>query len=291
MRYLVGIDGGGSGTRARLVAADGQRLGEAQSGPSSLSQGVEAAWRNIEEAIAASFASAGMGMADRGHCALGLGLSGASVPSQREALLRHARHYGRVAVETDSYAALLGAHEGRPGAILVAGTGSAGEALRRDGSRVLVGGWGFPVGDEGSGAWLGLAAMRIAQQAMDGRGGDGALARAVWQHAGTTRETLLAWCARAGQNAYGQLAPLVFDTETSDPASVDLVFSLCHAIEAHFQALDPAGELPLCLHGSVGARVAGRLAPSIGARLVAPRGDALDGALRLLETVPAGAAA
>ena len=64
---------------------------------------------------------------------------------------------------------LLGAHEGRPGAIVAAGTGSVGEALRRDGLRVAVGGWGFPVGDEGSGAWLGLRAMRETHRAIDGR--------------------------------------------------------------------------------------------------------------------------
>jgi glucosamine kinase len=63
----------------------------------------------------------------------------------------------------------LGAHGGGPGAIVAAGTGSIDEALRHDGEHVSVGGWGYPVGDEGSGAWLGMCAMREAQLASDGR--------------------------------------------------------------------------------------------------------------------------
>src|SRR5438309_1739218 len=88
-----------------------------------------------------------------------------------------------------------------------------GEAVHADGRRESVSGWGFPVGDEGSGAWLGLSAMREAQRALDGRGKAGALAQAVWGLAGGTREALFAWCEHAGQHAYAKLAPLVFDAE------------------------------------------------------------------------------
>src|SRR5258706_3828659 len=105
---------------------------------------------------------------------------------------------------------LLGAHGGQPGAMVAAGTGSVGAALDADGKRVRVGGWGFAVGDEGSGAWLGLAAMRVAQRAVDAMAPLGALARAVLTFIGVpfgtsfdatgsaTRAALLDWCEHAG---------------------------------------------------------------------------------------------
>ena len=130
---------------------------------------------------------------------------------------RRAPPFAHIALDTDAYTTLLGAHEGRPGAIVTAGTGSVGEALHRDGMRVAAGGWGFPVGDEGSGAWLGLHAMRETHRAIDGRGPVGPLVGAVLAIAGTTREALLAWCDRPGQNAYAELAPLVFDAAATDP--------------------------------------------------------------------------
>jgi len=166
----------------------------------------------------------------------------------------------------------------------VMGTGSVGEALLPDGTRVEVGGWGFPVADEGSGAWLGLAAMRIAQRALDGRAPAGALARAVWVHAGATRASLLAWCAQAGQAAYAQLAPLVFQTEAQDPQSARLLARLLEHVQSHIAALDPKGSLPVVLHGSIGQRVEPLLAPALRARCVPAAGDALDGALALIRT-------
>src|SRR6185503_621643 len=103
------------------------------------------------------------------HCVLGLGLAGAVAPHLAAAFFRAAPDYALIVLETDARTALVGAHEGRPGAIVVVGTGAVGEALHADGRRISVSGWGFPVGDEGSGAWLGLRAMREAQRALDGR--------------------------------------------------------------------------------------------------------------------------
>ncbi len=285
LRYRIGVDGGGTGTRARLTDADGALLGTGQAGPSGLGQGIEQAWLNIGQAIANAFGDAGLEPAPPGICALGLGLAGANVQERCQALLRAAPGYWHVALDTDGYASVLGAHAGRPGAVVAAGTGTVGEALKRNGERVMVGGWGFPIGDEGSGAWLGFQAMRLAERACDGRAPTGALAQAIWGRIGPQRQALLAWCETAGQFAYAQLAPLVFDTEAVDPQAADLLAGAVGALEGVAKALDPAGDLPLVVTGSIGRRLAARLAPALLARCVAPAGDATDGALRLLPPV------
>ena len=282
-KYLIGIDGGGTSTRARLVRADGAVIGFGEAGPSGLGQGIAQAWGHVQQAVAAAARAAGLPEPPSPHeCAIGLGLAGAHVKARCDEFLRQAPAYARIALDHDGCTALLGAHGGRPGVIVIAGTGSVGEALHADGRRESVSGWGFPVGDEGSGAWLGLSAMREAQRALDGRGKAGALAQAVWGLAGGTREALFAWCEHAGQHAYAKLAPLVFDAEPADSAAAELLQQAALELEAVALALDRDGRLPLAVLGSVGRRLQSRFSPAVRERCVEPAGDAVDGALHLI---------
>jgi glucosamine kinase len=287
--YLIGIDGGGSATRARLTDEAGHALGDGVAGPSGLSLGVKAAWAQIDLAIARCFVSAGLPAAPAHECALGVGLAGANFKEQAQHFLRGAGRFAHVALTTDGATMLLGAFSGKPGVVVAAGTGSVGEALRRDGSRASVGGWGFPVGDEGSGAWLGLSAVRAAQWALDGRGPRGALAETVYQIIGSHAEAILAWCALAGQGAYAQLAPHVFAAAEADPVAAGLLRSAAGSICEMVDALDPGGDLPVALCGSIGRRLVPYL-PALTARLHEPEGDAVDGALLLVRNAVAAGA-
>jgi len=280
--YLLGVDGGGSGTRVRLIAPAGQVLGHGEAGPSGLAQGVEQAWRHIELAVARAFAEAGLSAPQPAQCALGLGLAGVHAPALAQAFMRAAPAYRMITLDSDAGTAVLGAHGGQPGAIVAAGTGSVGEVLRADGTRKQVGGWGFGVGDEGSGAWLGLGAMREAHRALDGRAHAGALAQAVWRVAGGQREALVDWCSGAGQHGFAKLAPLVFDNADADGAARQLLMEAAVALGELAQALDPAGTLPVALMGSVARRLNPWLDPSLRERCVEPQGDAIDGALLLI---------
>jgi glucosamine kinase len=154
--------------------------------------------------------------------------------------------------------------------------------------RVAVGGWGFPVGDEGSGAWLGLRAMRETHRAIDGRAGVGPLVGAVLATAGTTRDALLRWCDRPGQNAYAELAPLVFDAASIDPFAARLLDRAARSLEEIAAALDPDGALPLAVCGSIGEQLLPRFDPLPRARCVEPAADAADGALRLVRQALSG---
>jgi len=292
IRYLAGVDGGGTRTRACVAAPDGAVLACGEAGPSALGQGIAQAWENVLAALERAFRAAGIEAWDERECALGLGLAGAIVTSRHAAFVGAApRSFAQITLASDGYTLLLGAHGGEPGAVVASGTGSIGEALRRDGTHVVIGGWGYPVGDEGGGAWLGMQAMREAQRALDGRAPEGALVRAVLAATGRDRDALLAWCEKAGQHAYASLTPHVFESAMIDPAAEALLARAAGALDAIAAALDPHGALPLVVAGSVGTRLAPRLSAGARNRLVEPAGDAVGGALRLVASPSKDAAA
>ena len=282
LRFLIGVDGGGTGTRVKLAGRDGRIVAQGEAGPSALGQGAEQAWRHIQQAVRAATDNAGIAGLDLSACAIGLGLSGVSVTAQAQAFIAQQPGFARVALDGDGYTTVLGAHGGRPGAVLAAGTGTVGEALRRDGSRAMSSGWGWVTGDEGGGAGLGLQAMRHAQQALDGRASVGTLAQAVWATAGAERPAILAWCAAAGQHGFAGLAPLVFDSAPSDAVAADLIARAVAELERLAFALDPDADLPLALSGSIALRLAPKFSPALQARLVPAQGDSADGALLML---------
>lgn len=279
--YLVGVDGGGSGTRALVQRAGGEVIGAGSAGPSALGQGIPQAWEQIQSALRAAFAAGGLPTPAWDRCVLAAGLSGVSHDPWRDAFLARNPGFAALQAETDSFTLLLGAHGGAPGAIVIAGTGSIAEALHAEGSRATVGGWGFRVDDEGSGGWLGLLAVRHGLAAFDGRANPGPLARRVWMHCGDERDALQEWCARAGQFEFAQLARAVFDCEPSDPVAASLLQRATEALEELALAVDPRGRLPLVIGGSIGARLAPRLRGFVRGRIVPARGDALAGALTL----------
>lgn len=290
-RFLIGADGGGTGTRARVTDAQGRVLGAGTAGPSGLGQGVDQAWRHIGQAVSAAFSAAGMVHPPLADCALSLALAGSERSPNRQQFLAADPGYALCLLENDALGALRGAFAGGPGRVVTAGTGSVGAALWADGTQRIIGGWGFPIGDEGSGGWLGVRAMQHAQAAMDGRAATGALARAVWARCGNTPPALLDWSLNSGQHLYAQLAPLVFDLADADPHAERLLQAAADELAMLAQAVQPDGdELPLVVYGSVGARLRHRLPAALRACCVDPVGDAVDGALTRLRAVLAGTA-
>jgi glucosamine kinase len=279
--YLIGVDGGGSGTRALVQPIHGGEAATGAAGPSALQQGIPQAWDNVLAAIRHAFASARLPVPPWQRCVLAAGLSGVSHGPWREAFLARDPGFAALDAETDSFTMLMGAHGGQPGAILVAGTGSIAEALRADGSRATVGGWGFRVDDEGSGGWLGLQAVRHGLAAFDGRANPSPLARRVWMHCGDERESLQEWCGRAGQFEFAQLARAVFECEESDPVASRLLAQATCALEELALAIDPRGRLPLAVAGSIGEKLSPRMRPFVRGRLVPAQAGPVEGALVL----------
>lgn len=296
--FVAGVDGGGTGTRVRLQDASGRVLGQGEAGASGLGQGIEQAWRHVRQALAAAFGAAGLPVADPAGVALGLGLAGAGVAAQREAFLAADPGFARCELVNDGITQLLGAFGGGAGLVMAAGTGSVAAARDASGRHWQCGGWGFPVGDEGSGAWLGLRAVAHAQQVLDGRERGGALASAVLEATGRDAPAVLAWCASAGPGTWASLAPRVFDAARAGDGAAQRLLQqaagelarLVAGLEAAMQrdGVEAVAALPIVARGSIGERLVALWPAPLRERLVPPAGDSAEGALMLVRAALAG---
>jgi glucosamine kinase len=283
--YLIGVDGGGTGTRvriARCAPGGATELAQGASGPSGLGLGIARAWAAVQDAVAQGFAAAGIAQPPLASMAIGLGLAGVHNRQWAHAFEQADPGYAALRLETDAFTTLMGAHGGRPGAIVAIGTGSVGEVLLPDGTRREVGGWGFPAGDEASGGWIGLAAINHIEQVLDGRRPGSGFAAAVIDACGGNRAAIQVWLGQATQTTYASLAPLVLQ-HADDPAARAILARAGEEASAIARALDPDGNLPLALCGGLGAALRDWLPGALAARARAPEGDSARGALRMIE--------
>ncbi|WP_028446034.1 BadF/BadG/BcrA/BcrD ATPase family protein [Chitinimonas koreensis] len=278
--YLIGVDGGGTGTRVVVADRSGQPLARASGGPSGLGLGIAPAWQAIQTALSSAFAEIGPFAPAR--CAIGLGLAGVHNAGWARNFLDAAPGFARIALDTDGFTTLLGAHAGQHGAIVAVGTGSIGEAWFGGSDKRTVSGWGFPSGDEGSGAWIGLRAAQLAQKALDGRVARSKLAEAVIAHLGGDIDAAFAWFGQATQTTYAQLTPLVIRHAPDDAAADTILTQAGLEIAAIADALDPVHRLPLALCGGLAEALRPWLPAALLNRARQPQGDSADGALHLI---------
>ncbi|HEF5872305.1 TPA: ATPase [Burkholderia cenocepacia] len=277
--FAIGIDGGGTGTRAVLADRHGRELAQGRGGPSGLGLGIERAWASIGAACADAFTQAGLAF-DWSQCALGCGLAGVNNAAWLAAFRAQAP-LGALAIESDAYTTVVGAHGGAPGLIVALGTGSIAAALDAAGACRIAGGFGFPSGDEASGAWLGVRALAYAQQALDGRVPRDAFAAALLAETGAQdRDALVQWSCDANQTIYARLAPIVFAHRAHSVASA-LIAQAGDEIGKMIDALDPQQALPVALCGGLADALAPAVPARHAARLRAPLDDSAHGALRL----------
>jgi N-acetylglucosamine kinase-like BadF-type ATPase len=186
MRYVLGIDGGGTSTCAVIVDAEGRLQGVGWSGSANYDDvGVEGTQRHLGGAVQAARAEAGLPATP--FDAAFLGLAGVVSETDRSVIRSIAQALDlaepdRVGIDHDCRVALAGGLSGRPGIVQIAGTGSSCYGRTADGRAWRAGGWGHLISDEGSSYWLGREAMRRAVQAYDGRAPHTTLLDAVMTH-------------------------------------------------------------------------------------------------------------
>jgi len=281
--YLIGVDGGGTNTRVRLAGRDGAELATGASGASGLRHGIDNAWRAVNAATSQAFAAIGIDAIPLQSCAIGLGLAGVHNKEWAAAFEAANPGYAALVLDTDGFSTLMGAHGGRPGAIVAIGTGSVGEALRLDGTRVEVGGWGFPAGDEASGAWMGLRALNHIEQVLDGRVDGGDFAHDVIAACGGNRDAIQVWLGKATQTDYAGIARFVVAHGALDPVAGAILEQAGREVASIARALDPSETLPLSLCGGLGDTLRLHLPAETLARCSPPHGDSALGALRMIE--------
>lgn len=279
MAFFIGVDAGGSHCRARLIDGSGRVIGTGEAGPANARIGLEALRTILLDVTGQAIRTAGLSSGEAVHA--GFGVAGISRPGVPEALAAMPMPFASVAWDTDAAAALLGAHGGADGAILILGTGSIA-LVRSRGQEFRIGGYGFPISDEGSGAALGLSAMRHALRALDGRTRATPLSAAVTERFDHDTARAVAWMDAATPRDYAALAPLVMDhAEAGDAIARSIVEDAALHVERFVETIFERGADRCAILGGLADRMRPWLRQRTTARLSEPVGDALDGALRL----------
>jgi glucosamine kinase len=304
MSVILGIDGGGTNTRAAIVA-DGKVVGTGQSGSiKRLRVGAEAAEANLRAVLKEAFAHAGVKTVQAACC----GVASASMPGITEWITAV---FGDFHVELsevvgDEVIALDAAFQGGPGILQIAGTGSNTIGRAPDGSRESAGGWSSRLGDEGSGYWIGVNAVRRALHAYDREEPTQVIAKVseIW---GTpTLDDFINLGDSTPGPDYAALAPVIHElAEAGDPvalgvlqqAAADLVAFVLLVRSKLRRKHKIAGEVPVAWTGSVIEKTAlvraaffkglhdGAPAMPVAERAVVSLDGALWRAQRLLEKV------
>jgi glucosamine kinase len=283
IKFLIGVDGGGSGTRIIISDTQGKIISKGTGGPSALSLGIKLSWKMIIETISKSFAELNLEVPMFSECAIGLGLSGANNIAWKNEFLLYNPGFQKIILDTDGYTTLTGAHNGEHGLIVALGTGSIGMAKFQDGTRNFVSGWGFPSGDEASGSWLGLLAVRLLEKTIDGRRVHSPLTLEIEKQCGKNADELLSWLSTANQNTFAQLAPAIFKTAETDKESNVLLKKAGLEVLDMVKALDPNNLLPFSICGRLGEVLIPYLPEQLQNQTIPPFGDSAYGAYLLIK--------
>jgi glucosamine kinase len=278
---FAGVDGGGTGCRARIQDAEGRLLGTGIAGPAALRVGIDRALAEVVKACRAALDEAGLGPDALGSVHAAVGLAGVGRKGALEELMQRPHPFRSVAYVHDATIACIGAHGARDGGIVIVGTGSVGFAVV-GGREFRVGGYGFPISDEGSGADVGLHAIRLALRAYDDRAVDSNLTRDVMTRFNNDPFEAVAWMDPATATDYATFAPLVLrHADAGDPVARRIVRDAAEQIDELVRRLAECGASRIALLGGLASSMQPWLAPDVQRRLVPVEGDAVDGALHL----------
>jgi N-acetylglucosamine kinase-like BadF-type ATPase len=230
VQTFLGIDGGGTKTRALLVDSTAQRIHCAESGPSNLNIYDEATVRSSLQEVVASCIQA----TDAKPSAACFGLAGAANPETKAKLADIVQTLGleTFKIVSDAEIALEGAFRGGSGILLIAGTGSVCFGKSAKGTIHRTGGWGWLADDAGSAGWIGQRALEIALQEQDGRRKGTAFRDTILPHLGIHSEediSPLLYQPLIKRSKIAELSSCVFDLARQQN---------CAAIAIYDEALD-----------------------------------------------------
>jgi glucosamine kinase len=222
MSVVLGIDGGGTHTRASIVD-NGRVLAFAENGSiKRLRVGAEAAETHLRALLKEAFTQAGLHGVQAATC----GVASATMPGIPEWITAVFDNFGvqRSEIVGDEVIALDAAFQGGPGILQIAGTGTNTIGRAPDGGRECAGGWSSRLGDEGSGYWIGLHAIRRALNAYDREEPQQVLKKVgeIWQT--PTLEDLINLGDSTPGPDFAALAPAINElAEAGDPVSVGVL--------------------------------------------------------------------
>lgn len=285
---FIGVDGGGTKTSV-VVERENKIIGRAQAGAANIGISVEQSWNSIEAAIGRALVGTGLSLGQAGaDFILGAGVAGTEFESAAQDFNCHPSSglFSKVILESDGYVACLGAHAGRDGGIVNIGTGIVGyQVIANSVSRWS--GWGFPLADEGSGAWVGMRAIQGALQMFDGRREATPFLDEIAKTFDHSPGQLLEQSQTAPSSWFAEFAPHVFAAaRDGDALAVGIATQAADEVRGIIRAMRESANqkncrVALALVGGLAESIAEWLEEGERGELAAAQADATTGALYL----------
>jgi glucosamine kinase len=307
VNYILGVDGGGTKTIARLVNLTTQEQWQAASGPASLSNDFTGAVNVLNTLIDEVIGKA--------NCKLFevVGVFGLAGAGNTNAVIKlqqiFDQQFNSLDIYTDAFTSAYGANNGEEVAIVTLGTGSVGLRLElnEQGKLIqhIVGGWGFLIDDEGGGAKLGYHSVQALVAEFQHFGyAKSKLTQKVAAFINTsvnvnldksfdidfkenqqiTRQTIATWLVTARPVDFAKLSPLVTHFQFDCAVAKKLITNHVTNVEVLINDTRANTKLPVALLGGLAQLTKKLLSNSIQELLISPKGDSLDGACLLAIT-------
>jgi N-acetylglucosamine kinase-like BadF-type ATPase len=168
--YIIAIDGGGTKTIAILANEKGEVLGKRKTGLSNYQIIGKENFKKLIVGLVDDFIKC-YHIKKSDVSKISLGLAGAGRENEKKEIIEILERIGFDSiVENDAVIALIGALGGKPGVVIISGTGSIAVGKNEKNEIARAGGWGYILGDEGSGFYIGKNALIYALKEYDGRG-------------------------------------------------------------------------------------------------------------------------
>jgi glucosamine kinase len=283
--FYLGVDAGGTHCRAQLINEEGILVGFGEGGPGNTRLGIDASFASIEQSFRQACQRAQLESHQLTQIAAGLGVAGVERDGAKEKLRTCPFPFNTVEIASDVEIANLGAHSGQDGAVVIVGTGSIGFA-RCKGETFRVGGYGFPISDEGSGAYLGLQALRVTLRAADGRISGTNFTENLFGDFDASSRKIVAWMDEAGATEYATLAPKVVEyARQGDKIAADLMRRAAEHVNAMVESLSDWGAPQCSIIGGLSEHIIDWLPHRTASNIKPPEGQPIDGAILLAKTL------
>jgi glucosamine kinase len=277
---IFGIDGGGTGCRAALCRADGTRLADGESGAANIMTNLDTSRENIIDACLRALNKVGLSDDSLLQASAYLGVAGANVGSYAVDIAK-ALPFARCEVTTDAQISLQGAIGNGDGVVAIIGTGSV-FISRFDDEVRTAGGWGFVVGDLGSGARVGRELLQEALLAHDGVRLATPITAHILNDFRNNPQTIVEYAHSASPGDFGRFAPLVLEyVQQEDITALRIWDRAIRSVEEALASIIGDRQARLCLLGGFGKRYGDYLSDRFTGMIVQPKGSGLDGAVDL----------
>lgn len=224
--YIIGIDGGGTKTIGILATVKGQHLAQVESGPANYHVVGEMKTQAVLAGIVGELREKA-GVPSGSSVRFCLGMAGLGRPADREVLGHICDEIGicqnRILTH-DAHIALVGGTEKQEGVIVISGTGAIVYGINADGKEARASGWGYLLGDEGSGYDIAIKGLQAVARAADNRGDQTELTDRVLNRLELNEPSdLIRWTHAASRDTIAQLAEVVFDTARTTDAIAECI--------------------------------------------------------------------